>query len=107
MNTASSPIKSIKISGGLANNDALCQMIADLSSIRLVRLDEIEASALGGVWWLARHSAIEDDLKDYCLKEKKRWLANIHRKVFLPELNTALSQRFCQWQSEISAITHT
>lgn len=107
MNTASSPINAIKISGGLANNDALCQMIADLSSIRLVRLDEIEASALGGVWWLARQSAEEDGLKDDGLKEKNRWLGNIHRKVFLPELNTALSQRLCQWQAEISAITQT
>ena len=50
-----SPLKldSIIVSGGMSNNIALCQMLADLSGYKISVPDEVEASVLGSIWWLA------------------------------------------------------
>ncbi len=44
------PPKKIFISGGLSQLDALCQKLADLSQIKILRFTETEASARGCAW---------------------------------------------------------
>ena len=54
LGTAGTPPARIVVSGGLARLDGLCQRLADLSGLRVERLGDVEATALG-VAWLLRH----------------------------------------------------
>lgn len=81
----------IVVSGGLANSDFICQSLADLSGLPVVRVEECEASARGAAYLLAA-GPID-------------W-AVLKQQIFQPvpiENNgqSTITQRFEQWQQQM------
>ena len=74
----------LRVSGGLANLDGLCQRLADLSGKTITRPATTEATARGLAFLIAGQPA--------------QWLAAEHEKRFTPDANPQLQQRFQQWQ---------
>jgi len=77
----------LSVSGGLANNAQLCQRLADVCQIAVRRVEQVEASALGAVWWLAG--------------QPNHWLQTLTQQVYQPTYNPKLSQRYQRWQQEM------
>ncbi len=77
-------ISAIHISGGLANNKQLCQMLSDITQLRINRNEIIEASVLGSLWWLAG--------------QPDNWLPKLQRQDFSPQKNASLKSRYSTWQ---------
>lgn len=73
-------LETLSISGGLSRLDALCQKISDLSQLSVARSSNTEGSASGGAWLAAG-----------CPSE---WQQKNTSRVFLPNENPALIQRF-------------
>ncbi len=84
-------ITTLIITGGSAKNDDLCQLIADLSGLKVLRKQQIEASALGAVWSLAGQPV--------------DWLAELSSQPFIARKNSALSQRFRLWTAVMEDLT--
>jgi len=80
------PNNSIKISGGISVLDGLCQKLADLSQMDVIRLENKEAT-LSGVMFL---------LSDLKIVSKSN-----NNKTFNSNLNPPLLRRFKQWQEEM------
>ncbi len=80
----------IIISGGLSKLDGLCQYIADLSGIKLMRPQEHEATASGLAYLIATRPL--------------DWPGYKHTKTFTPGNNQALKQRFLQWSVGLEKI---
>lgn len=79
----------ILISGGVAQLDGLCQRIADLSGLKITRMDESEATATGLAWILVHQESAAQD---------PRW----HQpdlQYFTPVNNAPLAERYLRWQS--------
>ncbi|GAA5214213.1 FGGY family carbohydrate kinase [Corallincola platygyrae] len=74
----------IDINGGLSRVNYLCQAIANLSGIEVVRQQENEGSALGCAWWLAG-----------C---PEQWRTNDAFTRFIPSEMPSLQNRFKAWQ---------
>ncbi|WP_111977458.1 FGGY family carbohydrate kinase [Algibacillus agarilyticus] len=94
----SSNLTQILISGGMANRDDICQMLADLTQISIIRKPQIEASALGAIWLLKNQYT-----------NRNEWLfensSSGHKKVkFDPIANPQLTQRFHLWQQAMNKI---
>lgn len=71
------------LSGGLSRLDGLCQMLADLSNIKVWRPQQVEASARGAAYWLAG-----------C---PKGWMP-LSAAQFDPAINEgSLNRRFARW----------
>jgi glycerol kinase len=89
---SSSPPKldSLIVSGGMSNNMALCQMLADLSGYKVKAPNEVEASVLGSIWWLAD-----------C---PKNWLPELAYKYYLPRENAELKSRYVMWSVEMDKL---
>jgi glycerol kinase len=90
LSTPPPKIKSLIVSGGMSNNMALCQMLADLSGYKVKAPHEVEASVLGSIWWLAD-----------C---PKNWLPELTYKYYLPRENTELKNRYGMWNMEMDKL---
>ena len=80
----------IIISGGLSKLDGLCQRIADLSRIKLIRPQAHEASATGLAYLVAARPL--------------KWPGYKDSKTFTASNNPALEQRFMQWSKALNKI---
>lgn len=78
---------SIQISGGLANCDALCQRLANLSGLRVIRPEQCEATAQGVAFLLNSH--------------KSRWQVQLERS-FEPSQDPVLQQRYQRWSMALT-----
>ncbi len=78
----------IIVSGGLAQNDWLCQLIANLLAVPVARIQMADASARGAAFLLSHN-----DLK-YSASEE--WLTAT-RKIFSVENNETVTTRYRQW----------
>ncbi|WP_019528386.1 FGGY family carbohydrate kinase [Dasania marina] len=76
----------ITVSGGLSRSDALCQRLSDVSGLRVERSTMVEASARGAAFLLAGKPA--------------QWPHTIER-VFTPQDNRVLLQRYQQWRTAL------
>jgi len=82
-NSGSSALR-ICVSGGLSQHDGICQRLADLSGLTVVRCEDAEASARGAAFWLAGCPV--------------HWAAGLQREQFKPKQNAPLRKRYEQWQ---------
>ena len=73
-------VDKIRISGGLASLDGLCQKLADLSGLIIERPAQVEGTARGIAWQAAG-----------CPDE---WPATGTSKLFTPDKNDSLSGRY-------------
>ena len=78
-----SPLKILRVSGGLSNVDGLCQKLASLSRLTVERTDNPEATARG-VAWLAAGSPAD-------------WGSPGTTDIFRPIPDKALNQRYSQY----------
>ena len=77
-------IKAIRLSGGLANNQRICQLLADLSTLEVTCPDITEATARGAAW-LA--SGFEEP-----------WTTGQKTQYYTPAKNNSLQARFDQFR---------
>ena len=87
MASAGLNIEQIRISGGLANLDGLCQRLADLTGMAVYRAVETEAIARGAAWLAAGRSSY--------------WPEAEKGKQFDPEPNTPLGERYLRFRVEL------
>jgi glycerol kinase len=89
MARAIGPASRLIISGGLSRLDGLCQRIADLSGVPLLRPSDHEASVIGLMRLLigTAHSAIDES----------------EGISFLPRPNPILAPRYQNWRKELDA----
>jgi len=90
MNAVMAVPETIRISGGLTQQDALCQKIADLSRIRVFRSEESESTARGLACLLAGFPA--------------SWSENIKGEWFEPNNNQNLHSRYREWSELMDGI---
>lgn len=83
MRQHTAPIQQIIASGGLSQVDGLCQRLADISGISVLRTEQSEATGLG----LA-----------YLLAQRPPQNLTPSSQIFLPQTNLALQKRYQQWQ---------
>ncbi len=81
----------ILMSGGLAQLDGLCQRIADLSGLSILRMAECEATARGVAWLLARPAA------ESPASPEVRWRSDTMPPI-TPDRNPALIKRYQRWK---------
>jgi glycerol kinase len=79
-----SPPQQLQISGGLAHLDGLCQRLADLSRLPVYRPKQVEATARGLTYLVA--------------KMPMHWPENDHGNWFKPNDNSVLDNRFLLWE---------
>ena len=84
MRTRQTPLRRIVVTGGLANRREICQSLADLSGLPVIRPEEREATARGVAVLLGMPGAVE--------AKHSRWQ---------PNENRALRQRYARWQTEM------
>ncbi len=84
-----SPLEQIIVSGGLADNDELCQRLSDLSRLPVYRPVEHEATARGLAWLLAG--------------KPRQWPENEIGRWFKPRANESLQQRYRRWSAAMDA----
>jgi glycerol kinase len=82
-------VKQLLISGGLSQLDGVCQRLADLSGLPVVRPQDCEATALGIANCLAG--------------QPEKWPVLHNAQWFVPEKNSAFLQRYVYWQSMMFA----
>lgn len=90
MRTAGLTVDRIRIGGGLARSDALCQRLADLSGAVVYRPAETEATARG-LAWLARG-------------RPSHWPEVSRGESFTPRPNPGLHQRYERFHRLIEAV---
>ena len=81
------PLRQLKIGGGLSQLDGLCQKIADLSQLSVERIAETEATAQGAAWLAADCPA--------------QWRKHDKNDLFIPADRADLSTRFQLFTDEI------
>ena len=80
----------LHVGGGLSRLDGLCQRLADLSGLQVVRFQELESTARGAAW-LAMGSPAD-------------WFKPAVEKCFAPRKNEALERRYGLFTNEIKAL---
>lgn len=84
MNRFLSPAQKIVLTGGLANIDPLCQLLADLNQRPVCRPAAEEATAMGLAFLLSGRPRDWPGISDF--------------QLFQPQIDPALQQRFATWQ---------
>lgn len=82
------PIESLAIGGGLAQSNYLCECLADLCGLTVLRSGERELTAKGLAYLIADQPA--------------NWRASAHAFSFTPQDNPGLAQRYEQWRALMS-----
>jgi len=77
----------IIVTGGLSQNAALCQRLADLSQKEVYRPEECEATARGTAYLLMNNKS------DWSEKEKGLWIR--------PSINKKFNERFICWKGQM------
>lgn len=90
---AESGLARLRVSGGLANLDALCQKLANLSGLPVERGAENEATARGIAWLAAGKPA--------------HWQARADCAVFTPQYDATLQSRYATAMQVLSALLDT
>ncbi len=80
----------LHVGGGLSRVDGLCQRLADLSGLQVVRFQELESTARGAAWLAAG--------------SPENWKKLAVDKSFKPNKNDALQQRYERFSSEIKRL---
>ena len=88
VNVSDTPISQLLVSGGLSQMAGLCQRLADLSDMRVIRHAMPEATATGAAWLAAGRPA------DWCFPAIER--------VFEPADNPPLQQRYDMFTDELT-----
>lgn len=78
------PVHRIQVSGGLAQLDGLCQRLADVSGLPILRSAQPEATARGVAWLLAEAEGLG-------------WSAT-DGELFAPQPNPACNMRYQRWR---------
>ena len=78
----------IKMTGGLSRADCLCQKLANLLQLPVIRSEQAEATAMGLAYLVAQCPST--------------WQVSDNGQVFYPEEDALLMQRFEAWQKEMS-----
>lgn len=86
---SAAPLQRIQLSGGLACLAGLCQRLADLSGLTVLRSLQPEASARGVAWLLAAADGLG-------------W-NDSGGAAFLPQVNTECAARYQRWRAEMYA----
>lgn len=86
------PVERIQVSGGLARLDGLCQRLADVSGLPILRSAETEATARGIAWLLADAEGLG-------------WCGG-GGLVFTPEANPGCVARYGRWRREMRQALH-
>lgn len=81
------PVRRIQVSGGLARLDSLCQRLADVSGLTILRSAQPEATARGVAWLLAD-------------AEGPGW-RDSPGEAFTPRANRGCSARYRHWRAEM------
>ncbi|VAX11322.1 Glycerol kinase [hydrothermal vent metagenome] len=81
-------LESIQVSGGLSRLNGLCQKLADLSGLDIVRFKEIEATARGAAW--------------LALDQPQDWAAVQPERKFHPGKQVNLKQRYELFTKELN-----
>ncbi len=81
------PVQRIQVSGGLAHLDGLCQRLADVSGLPILRSSQSEATARGVAWLLADAEGLSGYASD--------------GERFAPQPNPACSVRYQRWREEM------
>ena len=84
------PLTTLHVGGGLSRLDGLCQRLADLSGLQVVRFQELESTARGAAW-----------LAMGCPKE---WQKPAIDRCFIPKKNGALQKRYERFSNEIKVL---
>ena len=84
------PLTQLKVSGGLSQLDGLCQKLADISILPVVRMKETEATARGTAWLAAGRP--------------DNWSFEQADKDFKPQNNPDLITRYQQFSQEIRSL---
>ena len=82
------PISEIRVTGGLSNSDCLCQKLANLLKLPVIRSEQTEATAMG----LAFLTAQSPD----------SWQLPANGKSFAVEEEFSLHERFNAWEVEMT-----
>ncbi|MCR4302322.1 MAG: FGGY family carbohydrate kinase [Sulfuricaulis sp.] len=82
-------LEKVFVSGGLAAYDGLCQRVADLSGLGVVRPGEGEATARGTAFLLAQRPVL--------------WPTPAGERVFAPRVNAPLRRRYQAWWRAMDA----
>lgn len=94
------PKTNIQISGGLANNLSICQLLADVTGLIVKKKQDVEATSLGAAFYLAG--------------QPKNWLMALTTKTFTPQQSQqtnvysarkAVIKRYQMWQNHIEKLT--
>lgn len=82
------PLQKIYISGGLSNADAICQKIADLVQVEVIRGENADATLQG--------------VANMASGLRSAWSPPQRDDIFLPVDNPLLSLRFERWQAAVN-----
>ncbi len=85
MNPYTAPVSAIRISGGLASMDGLCQRLANLSGIPVMRSAQAEATARGCAFLLA--------------ESPDGWYGTDTDEPFQPYDDAGLKRRYARWRT--------
>lgn len=92
---AEAPLNKLRVSGGLSNQDGLCQKLSDLSGFELERTDVTEATARGAAWLAAGRP---DNWSDASSASEAEFSS------FMPQQDQALQARYQVFKTEINRI---
>ncbi|MBL1277218.1 MAG: hypothetical protein COB30_014135 [Ectothiorhodospiraceae bacterium] len=103
-------LKNIVISGGLSQLDGLCQRLADLSRLPVIRPQLHEATAKGLAFLLVSSCSetsplecLPSNLKDLENESQiqKKWSGNETMDRFIPVNNPVVDERYKQWRAAL------
>jgi len=83
-----SPLKKLRVSGGLSKSDGLCQKLSNLCGLPVERADNSEATARGVAWLAAGRPS--------------SWMEADSVESFKPVDDEALSQRYLKYTDELN-----
>lgn len=81
------PLHKLYVSGGISRADAICQRLADLSGVPIIRSENTEASLQGIAYMAAGLPSV--------------WNQSVGDEIFQPKSNPHLSSRFSLWQNAL------
>ena len=81
------PVSRIKVTGGLSNSDCLCQKLANLLQLPIIRSEQTEATAMGLAFLTAQ--------------APKSWRLAETGQSFAPQQDAPLHRRFREWENEM------
>ncbi len=99
--TQEHPLTLLTLSGGLSQQDGLCQKLANLSQLPVQRLSDKETTARG-IAWLSSQPNDKNEASEN--KAKTPWAINIDQ-TFQPIEDKALEQRYQKFHHQLTRLT--